>query len=180
MLRWRYLLAYIVALICLAGFSIPTASFFSTIRSVDSPVEGLSEQLATGKTVHLVIVHGIGGHCIGYSNALTAGLARYLRLRLDDLKTVDDREYVENCPVVNELESGKHVGPKMALLESQEKFCERLNENCAKIESVDATVGSSELPTISRTRNVTKCQPYAYMKLSGIQYEMGKEHTCSM
>ncbi len=55
-----------------------------TYHSFDSGYAGLERRLNRAKTngavMHMVVVHGIGNHAVGYSQALADGLARELRL----------------------------------------------------------------------------------------------------
>nr|VFJ96790.1 MAG: hypothetical protein BECKLFY1418A_GA0070994_10638 [Candidatus Kentron sp. LFY] len=45
--------------------------------SADETVTASGDSSTTEKTIHLLVVHGIGRHCIGYANDLTTGIARH-------------------------------------------------------------------------------------------------------
>jgi hypothetical protein len=144
-------------LLVLALISIVCISYLSeTVRSVDSPVAGLAARIDSGQTVHLVIVHGIGGHCIGYSNALVAGIVKHLglvvkRQSLSSGKpeTNNEQNYNGNCPNGDELDPGQEVGPKLQLLPKQKELCAdlyRYNRSCQEInfdpsDDFDQTLG---------------------------------------
>jgi hypothetical protein len=137
---WRYLLALALAAILLVAVPILTVSYLShTIRSVDLPVHGLIEPIASGKTVHLVVIHGIGKHCIGYSKDLMAALAKDLGLTAKN-EPIDT--YSAHCRSTG-LEPGQYVGPQMQLLHNQQNFCRELydrDQSCHEI-FFDGTLG---------------------------------------
>lgn len=137
---WRHLFTLSLAATFFVAVLILAVSYLSqTIRSVDLPVHGLIEPITSGKTIHLVVIHGIGKHCIGYSKDLVAGLAKDLGLTPKN-EPVD--KYEAHCETT-ELEPGKYVGPQMQLLHNQQNFCRALydrDQSCHEI-FFDATLG---------------------------------------
>lgn len=65
--------------ILLLGILIPMAlaSNYTSIRYIDRSFDGLSHSVREdGKTVRLLVIHGIGRHCVGYSDDLVGGIVR--------------------------------------------------------------------------------------------------------
>ncbi len=68
------------------------AKFFTYIERIDMDFNGIFEgytregetrgraSASTEKTIHLLVIHGIGRHCIGYADGLIAGIAKHAKL----------------------------------------------------------------------------------------------------
>lgn len=127
----RVVLVFIMAIVAiLAGvlFSRPT------IGSIDLPFRGLSDTIADGKTVHLLVVHGMGPHCIGYSDRLVSGLAAHLGLKVkheipQDIKdNMKDYQSYSVCSAAD-LAPGRAVAYKSDVVDNQlHKVCKPLYE----------------------------------------------------
>ena len=61
---------YIVVLIGIVAVAYLAASGKPVVEEIDSSFYGISSSLENQKTVHLLVIHGIGSHCVGYSETL--------------------------------------------------------------------------------------------------------------
>ena len=53
-------------------------------HTIDRPFEGITHYLSPGKTLRLLVVHGMGEHCIGHASQLVHGLASELAMSETD------------------------------------------------------------------------------------------------
>ena len=66
--------------------------FSSDIHSSDIRFDGIRQTLDNGKNVHLVVIHGIGTHCLGYSQQLVNGILVKVGIKPDKEDVVDCTE----------------------------------------------------------------------------------------
>lgn len=89
-------MAVLLVIMAIPLVIVGAGSVFSSHKHFsDSQFVGIRQSLDKGKNVHLVVIHGIGTHCLGYSQQLVNGILRKVGIepRKDD--AVDCTEYLE-------------------------------------------------------------------------------------
>nr|VFK20802.1 MAG: hypothetical protein BECKLPF1236A_GA0070988_102763 [Candidatus Kentron sp. LPFa]VFK34459.1 MAG: hypothetical protein BECKLPF1236C_GA0070990_102724 [Candidatus Kentron sp. LPFa] len=87
-----YILLIALAIVTVAIMPMMKGWLYTDIERIDRDFEGIfggdasdKRAVASGgsstmeKTIHLLVVHGIGRHCIGYADGLITGIARGAR-----------------------------------------------------------------------------------------------------
>jgi hypothetical protein len=105
------------------------ARYFTYIERIDMDFIGIFESntkedetrgngsSSKEKTIHLLVIHGIGRHCIGYADGLVTGIAKYA-----DLSLGEEKPHVFGGPE----QCGK-VDDYYDFEEAQEKKCELIH-----------------------------------------------------
>ena len=83
--------AILIALFVVAASVFPIRKVFPelVVLNIDQNFSGVDASLAADKTVHLLLVHGMGIHCIGYSRELVDGVVRNLKHKLRSVTPVN-------------------------------------------------------------------------------------------
>nr|VFK58022.1 MAG: hypothetical protein BECKTC1821F_GA0114240_102134 [Candidatus Kentron sp. TC] len=131
MRKFLYMLSIVALLMAVVIVSPVVRGWFHTdIEQIDRDFEGIfgvgagSGSAAGGgssgneKTIHLLVIHGIGRHCIGYADNLTTGIARHA----DFFPTTDEASLYlspEQC--------GKDIANRN-FDDEQDKVCDLIRE----------------------------------------------------
>lgn len=121
--RYQRAISVVAIVVIIAAIAVYVARLVSDTQIVDRDFDGLASSIyhpAEQKTIRLLVVHGIGRHCIGYAAAFLEKLTETLHLR--PVGAIADS-------VISDLmgDCGAPISAAYDFISSQQRGCEILN-----------------------------------------------------